>query len=472
MPSKGALPAAWAHLPGLALFAGMLLAGCNFINSPGGGGEGTCGTQVGDPNEVLAGCVNDENGNPAIAATVLVYQSKPGTLAKAAAYSSGNAALPDPPVSILVQTNNYGRYSITSKLPADSYDILIQANASDLQPDGTPKTPAVALKTNIRINAGGRLLLEAQQLHPRGSLKARVTDKFGGVLPGAICSDPSGRFVDTTDETGFLNMSLPQGHYSLTFSHSPQKPVTREVDVVAGLDTKLETVELSDGEGNITPALITAKYDSVTGMVHLGWPKTGFTGFFSYEVRRIDIHKFPESTLYRTSDTVFDDLVYRSRAEKDSTSLYYSVVVRTGTKTNDWAKSNLLDVKPPKVVGPDIEMGYKTSAAGSDTLDSIVVRKDSVFTVGDTAHFLARYRNQFRSNTKLLWVAKRAYDDTFAWIPEMSEPRTILALSGYDVYAYPCLLPGKIEISLTVEDELGTFNTVSLRFEIVKPKDP
>ncbi len=470
------------YLAGIAFCEALsLLAGCTFINPPNGGTDQTCGTQVGDPNEVLAGCVNDQDGNPAVAATVLVYPSNSGALAKPSVLpstlsstdSAGNPIAADLPDSIVVQTNNYGRYSITRKLPARSYDILIQSSSDAHQPDGSPRPMSASLKPNVSVDTGGHLMLNTLTLLPRGSIQGRVVDGFGSTIPGVICSDPGGRFVDTTDETGWFNLALPQGRYTLICSHSPQKQVRLDgIAVASNQDTRLPLVELSDGEGNIPLGILTAKYDSITGTVHLSWPKTSFNGFFWYEVRRIDTRKFPDSVSFRTTDTVYDDLVYRSRAEKNSTRLYYNVRVRTNTRLKDWATGQAIDVRPPQVVGPDIELGYADTTAGPGPLDSLIVHPDSLFTVGDTAQFLGKYQNLFRSNTKIIWVVKRAYDDTFAWIPESSETRSILKLSGTDAFRYPCLLAGKMQISLTVEDEMGTSNTVSLRFEIVKPKDP
>src|SRR5205807_2677393 len=80
------------------------------------------GTEVGDPNEVLAGCLVDDQGQPAVGALVRIVPSSQSSLAKSAADETIVPA-DTLPREEMAYTDGQGRYSFKD-LPTGKYDLL------------------------------------------------------------------------------------------------------------------------------------------------------------------------------------------------------------------------------------------------------------------------------------------------------------------------------------------------------------
>jgi hypothetical protein len=451
-----------APLAGLFLsVAAAFLVSCVPVNPGGGSGGGTCGSQITDPDEVLAGCLIDKDGGPAIGARVQAFQIGSKASAKRSAVGDTDASdLELTRSGKLVYTDGTGRYSFKKVLGEGSYDLLFQS-VSAIQGKDSLDT-AYALHPDIYVSKS-YLFLDKDFLSKRGYIVGVLEDKSSlDPIVGATCFVPGKPFGDTSDIHGF-RWSMPAGIYSVVCRYPPyQDAMFEKITVISGqdADVHLQMGMKDDTSHDFAPAYLTASYDSLSGVVHLTWPAMDFRGFHGYEVRRIDPTKFPDVVFFHPEDSSFDDLVYTTRADTIPKRLYYAVTcIRTNTSIRDWTPA-VVDVKPPPIVGADIELGLvPADTSHADTSNTVVV--------GDTARIWSRFENHLRINTELAWSAQRPVDDTFAWVEDYSQVRKIRALSGTDTLAYLCKSPGKVKIKLTVTDEQGISNTSYLRFNVV-----
>ena len=89
-----------------------------------------------------------------------------------------------------------------------------------------------------------------------GTLRGTVNDDTGVPLPGvtvdAVNDDTGFRTSATTESSGFFNLSVPPGNYTVTASLQGLAPATRKVRVLLGQTQALDLAVRATAEAAVT----------------------------------------------------------------------------------------------------------------------------------------------------------------------------------------------------------------------------
>lgn len=409
--------------------AALLILGCG----PGGPGlpdeGGRCGTEVPDPTEMVVGCLVDESDRPAPGIIVHAAYVKP--LAKE------GTVQPADTVVHADTTDSQGRFSF-NRLKESTYIISAQDDTLRSMPSHKVM-PRFGVRTELGKNT----------LYRNGFAEILLQDRTSGQpLPSVFCGEKDMLFAAQSGVDGRFNLVLPPGDYTLACA-------TDHTALVASLDSfgvssaETTTVTISlvrrdEVEARpLPPKSVTARYDQVTGIVHLSWPRiTNPSGGILYFVKRTDlsIGSHAYSTFF-TSDTFHSDVIPWPKDEDG--------VVRTKPKAINYnvgasflnritlsrtTVDTLITVHPPLFLGPEVEvnlLGDKTT-----------------FLVGDTARLVGSWRNPYRENLRFAWTM----DSDGSGLKPMGN---LPGAAGSDTLAYPCTSPGRFGIRFKVTDQSG-----------------
>lgn len=421
-----------------ALLLQLLILGCGSTGS-----DRVCGTEVADPDEVLAGCLVDVNGEPAVGIVVLATRTV--EQAAKAGYSTVPSAGDVVPDS--AETDRQGRYSFR-KLDQGFYYITAQdtTNRSSLAP-------------RIRQVGKSYFHLGLDTLFRTGRIKGKVLsaalETWGA---RATCDVPGQPYMVKTGVGGEFHLEVPPGKYAIICEADQHLPATVEgVEVMPGQETVV-SVPMSTKEDaeSVPPApdRVSAVYDTALGIIHLSWPPVEFKEKFLYYVRRIDPKNSADYKMFSMTDTFFSDVIYpplsdtSAAAREPKTVIYNILTCKFGTNimSRSMARIEVPNVRPPLLAGPVLELKALGGAAE--------------FFVGDTASLAGAYRNPRRLNKRLVWILEET--------GVVLKSRNLTDTAGVDTLAHVWTTAGKAGIRFTVVDEAGASASASLSF-LIKP---
>lgn len=435
-----------------ALAALWLFAACTTNNGHGGGPD-TCGTDQPDPDEDLIGCLVDEDDNPIAGVTVRATRVKISAAKRSEAMSSAEAA--DSVFESSV-SDARGKYAFED-LDTGLYVLRAVDSAGRSLPPTLKQVQGKAddPDTYVLVRTGTI----------RGTVKDSVT---GEPLDRMKCDIPGLPYGVETDSGGHFTLLVPMGQYALRCGEYPYR--VSQIDglkVLPGLETEADFHLMLKTEVEVRPpppSSVTIRYDKVTGIVHLSWPKVTFKKPVHYWLRRIDPTalgpdsdpKAPYFTQWTTADTFWADVVYWPKAESNGTKakvpkvLTYNIGATLATEyaySKTWVEDTVT-ATPPMFLGPAV------SVKAVDT--------SSVYTAGDTAILVGEYHNPFRVNKKLSWVMEGTGIEL--------QGKTLSGKDGVDTLVYPCIVPSaSLRITLRVTDEFGEVGSDGYGFQVKAP---
>lgn len=423
-----------------ALLVQLLILGCGTT-----GPDGLCkGTEVADPDEVLAGCLVDEKGEPAVGIVVLATR----TVEQAAKTGATNRRAQAADTSYSVETDRRGRFSFKNLEKGASYYITAQ---------DTVKKSSLAPKLLHIDKAFSFLGLDT--LFRTGRIKGKVLSAYLEIWgTRATCDVPGQPYMVKTDDDHEFFLEVPPGRYEV-ICEADQHMGARVEDIVVtpGQETAV-TVSMFTIEAAQTfpppPDRVSAVYDTALGIIHLSWSQVRFSERLLYYVRRIDPNNNSAYKMFSTSDTFFSDVIYppmadtSAAAREPKTVIYNILTYKFGTNilSKSMARIDVPNVRPPLLVGPILDL----KALGGAT----------EFFVGDTAALVGTYRNPRRLNKRLVWIL----EETGAEL----KTRSLADTAGADTLRHAWTTAGKAGIRLTVVDEAGATASAALPF-LIKP---
>ncbi|MDB5047592.1 MAG: hypothetical protein JWO30_663 [Fibrobacteres bacterium] len=437
--SKAALQRGWACLAAFLAFV-LLLSGQ-------GCGTRVAGTEVQDPYE-LAGRVQLENGDPAGGAVVIAaYAANDGNASgKIQAVHSVHA---DTRFDTVFADAN-GRYHFDSLPGEGPFDFTFEEAFASEGDKKLSRLPGI-FRTKQAITT-----LRPVRLKPPVLLIGKVMEESSGELLDSARCEVAGTPYRSISDHGIFHFSLADtsspgatGFYSITCSLEPYTPGSVFTEVTSNAN-KLVQVYLNQGATEVVqpaPANVDASYDAATGVVTLSWPKTDFSQFYVYGIRRVDLVAAGGPTVFYTNDTLYRDVVYTEQSDTVSVKhLRYTVYcLKKDLNFATASPATILTATRPTSHGADISLGFSDA--------------QNPFKVGDTAKVVGTFRNVFRDNKSLHWKIKGATDTL--------RQADLVGTSGADTLAFPCTEPGKIEIGLSVTDMAGIVTTLYKSLEVI-----
>jgi uncharacterized protein (DUF2141 family) len=259
-----------------------------------------------------------EQGNPQIVAIVVDDIHRPVTGATVIMYRvstlSDSTQQPSSAINIAVrQTDSLGKCSFEDISPG-SYSL----EATDSANSRSALTTNIAISTikPVKPEYSDTIILVTpggiNGIVSRGGVAGIITnqnlnDAFIQVKIGEIdrstVTGPDGKY-------SFAN--LPAGSYTLFYYATDGFYSAKRENILVhpGVDTTLDTVILRAVPRLSPPKNLSARYDTVAGIIRLNWQKVVFDSLRWYEVERINITA-PGDTVYISYDTLFSDTVAR-----------------------------------------------------------------------------------------------------------------------------------------------------------------
>ncbi|MDB5103208.1 MAG: hypothetical protein JWP91_897 [Fibrobacteres bacterium] len=408
----------------LAAFSAFLVSAIGCMGSVAGT---FCGTEVQDPYEV-AGCVEQENGEPAIGVRVVAIAS--GPLTKVSGSGGLEASGSDTAI-----TDREGFFLFKS-LPHGNYNLIYE----DVSRDSSGKLRA-ALRSNVNT------LIEPQfvqkvKLQRSNFLFVVVKDKTADQLLGDVeCHLEGTPYYATTSPNGVAVFEVPQGSYNILCYKVNYTPVQFQTefykDVTKKDGNKTVDIQLSQGEDVKIPSPINliVTQDPATSNVNLSWGKPVSTQALKYRVKR-NVTEMPAQS--KSFDVGYDlfyfDAVFGGEPDTvTAKTLVYSVAcVRGDGITGLYATKQFTAVR-----GPSVTLAILDSAGTG-------------FRTGDTARIVATYSSRFFRNDTLTWKVRNAPDSV-----RILRTIPLPERAGSDTLLYPCAARGEPELELRVKDETG-----------------
>lgn len=424
-----------AFLPGLP----FLLASCVSLEP-----VKSCSTEIPDPTEDIAGCLVDLDDNPLAGITVYLTPASDAAAKEAASADP----ISEGPIDTVI-TSKMGRYSF-SGLEDGFYFVTV--NDSD----------RALVEVRQAENSFTQRSLKVDTLKTAGALEVTV---FSAIDKQPIelvnCDIPGKPILARTDENGKVELQLPPGKsYDLRCVIGDGFEVVKKsgIAIQSGVVHR-DTFYMSSKHGSKSrppsPASASARYDSITGIVHLTWSKVNYPGF-KYWIYRVDPtlqNLYAENT---TTDTQYADVVYWPPSETGpviakSKWLVYNIgtVLTSSSYTLSLDPVQLrVEVTPPVFLGPSVSLSFPGGKGGC--------------TVGDTARLAGAFSNRYRSNRSLAWTDAISGDT-------LQAAREYRDSAGTDTLVYPCRAPRSLRVRFTVIDESGLSASAFLPFEVKEP---
>jgi hypothetical protein len=393
-----------------------------------------CGTQITDPDDPLAGCVELENGQPAVAVRVVAVPS--GAAAKTSALAKGAAAAPD---YLTTHTDGRGLYRFDD-VPDGDYSLVFEDSATRNTGEWR-----VGRTVNVTVKNGGKQFLPKVTLQRAGTLSVTVVD--GGsesLVVGAECRVDGTPYVGSSAANGAFILYLPESRlYEMTCDLKPYTPRIIRFEINSG-QTKSVKVQMFEGDGPTTippPTNLSAVLDTATGIVRVAWSNPSVPGPFEYIVKRADVGTGGILTLSGLGDTVHYDAVFGGdSATVTAKTMQYSVACVQRGKTGYFAFSKPLMVTR----GPAARIAFldtaKTSCHANDSIS-----------------FEGSWSSRFQDASLLAWSLRG----------DILKSKPLSGREGKDTLTIPCGDPGDPTVELRVKDVAGVTAVTRLQLQVI-----
>ena len=427
------------------------LASALAVFSACGVGPGAlCGTEHQDPDEVVVGCVDQENGGPAVGVRVVAVPVGGGR-AGAGKFMAG-ASVADSAIVRQVDTawtNSNGRYTFDKKLAPGEYDLYFEDTGSHQQ-DKRPIQRYVGAYRKV----DSAFKVKAVTMRNPLMLMVKVTEQ-DRVTPivGANCKIENTPYTHSTNKLGIAVFYMPKATYNvsciLVGETQAQSSIIEVSDDSGGVGSFSLFVTDSRANALSAPENLRAVYDSITGVVRVSWSPVEHRQLTGYGLRRVDVDLGGGPKETPANDTTFNDVAFADTLDSlQQKHFLYSIYSLRSKIYEIGSRQVELRVVRPLAMGPRI-----------DTIFALA--PDYSYQPGDTALIVAEWRNRIRGNDTLYWRVKGASQ-------VMAGTKNPPA-SGRDTLAFPVTAAGYVEIGITIRDAEGYRSWDSRTFRFGSP---